>query len=272
MSEKINVLMSAYNEEKYLDKTIQSLLSQTFKDFNIIIIDDGSIDDTLHILRLYQKQYPKKIKIFTNLKNKGLTKSLNKGIKYCDAKYIARADANDFYNPNRLELQYMFLEENPKVAVVGTWREEWWPDTNKKRKVPLPILNEHIQKELVKGNCIGHSTTMIRGDVLRKYKYDNKFKFSQDSDLWARIGKEHELANLSIYLTCISRFDGSVTASKKKFDVLKNELKIRWKSYKNLDCPWWYFIYMLKPFIIFFASKWLIEKYINLKPTTKNEY
>ena len=115
---KVTVLMSVYNGEKYLQEAIDSILEQTFKDFEFLIINDGSTDKTGEILESY---HDLRIKIINNEKNIGLTKSLNKGLKLARGEYIARQDADDISMPERLEKEVEFLETHQDYAVVGAF-------------------------------------------------------------------------------------------------------------------------------------------------------
>ena len=115
---KVAVLMSVYNGEKYLREAINSILSQTFNDFEFLIINDGSTDGTADILKSYTDS---RIKIINNEKNIGLTKSLNKGLKIAKGEYIARQDADDISMPERLKEEVAFLEIHKDYAVVGTF-------------------------------------------------------------------------------------------------------------------------------------------------------
>ncbi|MDD4353774.1 MAG: glycosyltransferase family A protein, partial [Candidatus Nanoarchaeia archaeon] len=116
---RISVIMSAYNTERYIAEAIESILNQTFKDFEFIIIDDGSTDDSLKIIKRYVKK-DRRIKLIHNKKNIGLTKSLNKGLKIAKGQYIARMDADDISLPQRFQIQYDFLEKNKDIFLIGT--------------------------------------------------------------------------------------------------------------------------------------------------------
>lgn len=260
--------MGVYNEEDYVAKAIMSVMEQTYKPFQFIIVNDGSTDRTMDILKEAAERCPE-IKII-NKNNSGLTKSLNFGLHHCTGDYIARIDGNDTASSTRFEKQVEFLNNNPDHAVVGTWRIEFWEDGTPERKIRLPVTNEEIQRTLVKTSCIGHSTAMIRGDVLREFRYDKRFFTSQDNNLWATIGKYYKLANIPEYLTRVLRKDGSVTSSAPKWRTLKYTMIIRFKAYRNLDCPRWYIIFMIKPLIEFIVPKKLIGMYINIKKTTVN--
>ena len=260
--------MAVYNEEDYVAKAIVSVMEQTYKPFQFIIVNDGSTDKTADILKEATERYPE-IKVI-NKNNSGLTKSLNFGLHHCTGDYIARLDGNDTASPERFEKQVKFLEDNPDHAVVGTWRIEFWEDGTPERKIRLPVINEEIQRTLVKTSCLGHSTVMVVGDVLREFRYDKRFKTSQDNNLWTIIGKYYKFHNIPEYLTKILRKDGSVTLSAPKCRTLKYTMIIRFKAYRNLDCPIWYIIYMIKPLVEFIVPKKLIGMYINMKKTTVN--
>ena len=271
MNSTISVLMCAYNEKDYIAKAVNSILNQTYKAREIIIVDDASTDGTTEILEDFAKKY-KQIKLLKNYKNIGLTKSLNIGLAYSTCQYVARMDANDIALASRFDKQIQFLENNPDHAVVGTWREEFWEDGTPNRKIKLPITNKELQCALVKGSSIGHSTVMVRGGILRRLKYNEKFLTSQDNELWGRIGKNYKLANIPEYLTLILRQKNSVTANAPVLRTLKYQLLIRYQAYKNLDCPKWYIIFLFKPFLEAFIPTKLIQMYINMKKTTnKND-
>ena len=152
---RITVLMSVYNGEKYLKEAIDSVLSQTFKDFEVLIINDGSIDKTSKILKTYKDP---RIRIINNKKNIGLTKSLNKGLKLARGEYIARMDDDDVSKPNRLEKQFEFMEKNSKYAVVGSFIEIIDSKGNLSNKVERPIKPKDIGERLLKGSCIFHGS------------------------------------------------------------------------------------------------------------------
>src|SRR3989337_2996755 len=113
---KVSVIMSVYNGERHLRESVDSILNQTFQDFEFIIINDGSKDQSKYILESYKDE---RIKLIHN-KNMGLTKSLNIGISIAKGKYIARQDADDISEPERLKTQYDFMEANPGLGLIGS--------------------------------------------------------------------------------------------------------------------------------------------------------
>ena len=114
----ISVVMTAYNSEKYISDTIESILNQTYKNFEFIIIDDASIDNTWKIISKYAKK-DIRIRAFQNKSNQKVSYSSNKGIKKSRGKYIARIDSDDWAYPYRLKLQYDFMEKHPEVGISG---------------------------------------------------------------------------------------------------------------------------------------------------------
>jgi glycosyltransferase involved in cell wall biosynthesis len=156
---EISVLMSAYNAEKYIGQAIQSVLSQTFSDFELIIINDGSIDRTENIVDGFKDD---RIKYFTQI-NQGVSKSLNRGLKIANGKYIARLDADDICHPDRLEKQYKFMEENPSYVVCGSYTEVIDDDGNFIYTYKdIPTTNEEIQIQFEYKNCIVNSSSFYK--------------------------------------------------------------------------------------------------------------
>ena len=259
----ISVLMSAYNEEDWVEEAIDSILKQTYEDFEFIIVNDGSTDDTAEILASYEKR-DNRITVI-NQENKGLTKSLNKGLKHCSGKYVARMDANDIALPTRFEKQASFLEEHPDHAVIGTWREEFWENQDKKRSVHFPTRNQIIQRTLVKYCCLGHSTTMMRTSVLKDLQYNESYDLGEDYDLWTRIGESHKLANLPDDLMLIRRIPGSITTSKNKWKNFKYQMRIKLNAWLRLQTRWWDIIHIVRPIIVLLLPSKLVDVYVDWK-------
>ena len=182
---KISVVMSTYNAERYLAEAIESILNQTFKDFEFIIINDGSTDDSSKIIKNYAKK-DKRIVVINNKENIGLIKSLNKGIKRAIGKYIARMDADDISMPNRFQVQFDFLEKNQDIFLVGT--RAFLIDDSGKRLGKTHVKNDFkiIRKILESGNnCFIHSSIMFRkgSDV----RYREKAMHCEDYDLYLQL-------------------------------------------------------------------------------------
>jgi glycosyltransferase involved in cell wall biosynthesis len=195
---KVSVIMSVYNGEKYLRQAIESILNQTFSDFEFIIVDDGSTDKTFEILEGYMKN-DSRIKVIRNERNIGLTKSLNKAIKISQGDYIARMDADDVSLPERLEKQIELLKSNQNLGCVGCNALIIDDEGKPIKKVTLPKtnLNQYVQKR----NCFIHGTLTFPKYVIEEVQgYDEKMKLAQDYDLILRISKRYKLGLVDDFL------------------------------------------------------------------------
>uniref|UniRef100_A0A832DUR0 Glycosyltransferase n=1 Tax=candidate division WWE3 bacterium TaxID=2053526 RepID=A0A832DUR0_UNCKA len=190
---RVSVVMAAYNAREYLREAIESVLNQTFKDFEFIIIDDGSTDDTVEIIRSYRDPRI----VLHERSHQGLIATLNYGIKIARGEYIARMDTDDVSEPRRFELQVKFLDSHPDHAVVGTTTQII--DT-KGRTIDIsaePLRHEEIVQGLLVRNVLAHGSVMMREDAVRKVGgYDPEAIHAEDYDLWVRISREGKLANL----------------------------------------------------------------------------
>jgi glycosyltransferase involved in cell wall biosynthesis len=228
----ISVVMPAYNSEKTVGEAIKSVLKQTYRNFEFIIVDDGSTDRSLEIIKIYARK-DRRIKILHNKKNEGIAKTRNYGIKKSKGKYIAVQDSDDISSPRRFEKQVDFLEKNPDVGVVGSFIEIF--DNSKKirdiRKYPK---EDKKLREMIFFVCpIAQPSTMIRKETLEKVGlYDKKYPLSEDIDLWFRIGEKYKFSNIQEVLLKYRENPKSATGSKTKLiEKLANE--IRWKNRKN---------------------------------------
>jgi glycosyltransferase involved in cell wall biosynthesis len=191
---KVTVLMSVYNCERYLKKAVDSILNQTFRDFDFLIINDGSSDSTVEILKDYNDP---RIKIIDNKKNLGLTRSLNKGLRLAKGEYIARQDADDISLPQRLEKQTEFLSSNPRTAVVGSWTEVI-DEYDETKGIWRNITQPHLLKwRLLFSNQFAHCAIMFRKSAVKDIGgYSVELNSAQDYDLWLRISFSWEVANI----------------------------------------------------------------------------
>ena len=199
----VSVVMAVYNGEKYLADTINSILNQTFSDFEFIIVNDGSTDSTRDILSYYQEQ-DKRIRIIDNETNIGLTKSLNRGIVESIGKYIARIDVGDVCYPERFKKQVDFLEQNKNVCVVGSWGVFKDEQGNTIYNFKSHTDSKSIRKNALLGRVILHPSAMIRTNELKSIGgYNEKYYTNQDTELWLRMSKKWNLANIpEVLVSC----------------------------------------------------------------------
>lgn len=182
----VTVLMAVYNtEEQYLREAVESILAQSFKKFEFIIIDDGSDGGTKDIIKSYKDP---RIRLIENETNMGLTMSLNKGLKLARGKYIARMDADDISRRNRLTVQFKYMETHPEVAVVGCSMQVVGTGNILK---PVKCLNDEDRRvKLLFDNAgVFHPTAFMRKSFLENFgiRYNDRIKKAQDYDLWVKI-------------------------------------------------------------------------------------
>jgi len=208
-SPRVSVLMSVYNGARYLRDAVDSILGQTFTDFEFIIVDDGSTDETPAILNSYTDPRIVRLRNETNI---GLTRSLNKGLVVARGEYVARQDADDVSLPRRLAKQVEFLDGHPVIGLVGSAYEEFYEDGRLQRAVQMPLQPADIREQLFYGHCFCHGSAMARIRCLHAVgDYDEEYEVAQDRDLWLRLAERFDLANLPEVLYKLRISVGSVT-------------------------------------------------------------
>lgn len=220
MEPKVTVLMPVYNGEKYLREAIDSVLSQTFSDFEFLIINDGSTDNSVEIIKNYNDS---RIRLIHNDKNRGIVFSRNRGLEESRGEYIAILDCDDIAYPRRLEKQLKFLDAHPDFGVIGSWVKlidsagqptgVIWKNRISPEKIPSFLLF---------GNCFAHSSTIIRAKAIPPELYQ-PFEISCDYDLWIRMSKKWKLWSLPEILTKYRVHQKGV--SKSKQELLNQEIK-----------------------------------------------
>jgi glycosyltransferase involved in cell wall biosynthesis len=191
---KVSVIMAVYNAAQYVGQAIDSILAQTFTNFEFLVVNDGSTDDTYEILYAYDDP---RISILTNENNVGLAKSLNRGISKARGEYIARQDADDSSHPERIMQQARYLDEHPEIGVVGAATRWMDGDDNLMKIWPLGQDNAEIQKLLISTCPLIHGSTMFRRQCFEEIGgYDTSMRTGQDYDFWLRISETWDMTCL----------------------------------------------------------------------------
>ena len=212
---RVSVLMPAYNAEKYIGEAIESILNQTFTDFEFIIVNDGSTDNTAKIIEEYAAK-DKRIKFVNNSKNKGLISVLNEGLDLCHGEYIARMDSDDIALPERFAKQVAYMDMHPECGVCGTWAKKFGAGIKENN---LMKYQEKVKllDFLIYGSLVIHPSSVIRKSVLvdNNIKYDSKYKYAEDYALWIEIVKYAEIHNLQEVLLNYRWHDSNVSVVNK---------------------------------------------------------
>jgi glycosyltransferase involved in cell wall biosynthesis len=234
---KVSVVMPAYNAAAYLDEAIRSILTQTFRDFEFIIVNDGSSDDTRSILDKYQK-LDSRIRVY-HQENRGMISALNRGCRLAGGRYIARMDADDISCNNRLERQVEYIEKHPHIGILGSWicmekngsvAGTWRPPTGPKT----------LKWTLFFGVCVAHPSVLMRRRVIEHLDfYRAEATHGEDVDLWLRASAITEFGNVPEVLLKYRVWEGSTSQVLRQ---PRRETHVRLlasfiKEYLNVDPP-----------------------------------
>ncbi len=218
----ISVVMSCLNSELTIARSIKSILDQSYPHFEFIIIDDGSRDNTSEIIKSFAEK-DNRILFLQNNINKGLSYSLNRGIKKAKGEWIARMDADDFSDPDRLYQQYKYLEKNPHIDVLGSGMTRVSDNGDLIDQVSLYAYHKEIVKNIFDKPPIYHPTALIRKSVFEEHGYYNEsIAWAEDADLWYRIYDRVTFHNLQIPLV-VYTMKGRISQK-----IWINNIKIKW--------------------------------------------
>jgi glycosyltransferase involved in cell wall biosynthesis len=189
---RVSVLLPCYNAVTTVVEAVDSILSQDYDDFELVIINDGSTDQTQALLDRYAGS--PRVRVLQQ-ENRGLISTLNHGLETCEGEYIARMDADDIAMPDRLRRQVEFMDANPDVVCCGT-AVEYFGDRQGIKK--LPVTHEACIDTLLLGSCFAHPAVMLRKDILVSFgiSYDKTALYAEDYALWCELAKVGRLANL----------------------------------------------------------------------------
>lgn len=231
----VSVLMPAFNAEKYIGQAIESILNQSFKDFELIIADDYSTDNTWKIIEKYVKR-DKRIKAIKNKKNLYIAGNRNKLIKLAQGKYIAWQDADDISLPKRIEHQYEFMEKYPSVGIVGGYLQ-FFDDKGNSSIRKYALDDKTLRKYIFRFSPVAQPSAMIRKRCFDEFGYYNlKYPPAEDIDMSFRIGTKYKFANLQEIVIKYRETNNSATFKKlKKIEL--DTITIRKKYSKNIYYP-----------------------------------
>lgn len=259
MTPKVSVIMGIYNCASTLQEALDSLYAQTFQDFEIILCDDGSKDDTYALAEKNQQEHSN-IVLLKNEVNKGLNYTLNKCLKYAKGKYIARMDGDDISLPERFEKEYQFLEKNPQYAIVSTTMKYF--DESGVFKIGHVKQGEPNMPDFVKGTPFCHAPCMVL-----KTAYDEVSGYSdspwlmrvEDYHLWMKMylkGFKGFRLNEPLYMM---RDDRNAVV-RRNFRNRRNEAYVKYLICRNFKLPFYKYVWCLRPILIWLMPQFLYNK------------
>ncbi len=208
----VSVLLPVHNGARYLESAARSILNQTHRDLELLVLDDGSTDGSGEMA---QALGDPRVRVMRSDRNQGLPATLNRGLAAARGEIVARQDADDLSHPRRLELQVAFLQLNPDVGLVGT--QAWVIDEHARciGSVEHACEHESLVWELLFDNAFAHTSVAFRRDLVAKTHggYDTAWPYNQDYDLWVRLARTTRLANLPERLVAWRSHPASMTLS-----------------------------------------------------------
>lgn len=245
----ISVIMGIYNCETTLDDAINCILNQTYKNIELIMCDDGSTDGTLAIAEKYKEEYPDKIVVIKNDRNRGLNFTLNHCLKYAKGNYIARMDGDDLCSPTRLEEELKVLQENKDIAIVSTGMEYF--DEAGVWGSYLP--KEYPEKgDFMRGTPFCHAPCLVRKeayDAVSGYSESKWLVRVEDYHLWFKMYRAG-FRGKNIRKCLYQMRDDRNAYSRRKFRHRLNETYIRILAIREFKLPVWNYIYVMRPIIV----------------------
>jgi len=221
----VSIVIPLDNGEKYLAECLDSVFAQTYPNWELVIINDGSSDGTENVILRYQD---KRIKYLPNHTNKGIIFSLNRGLQESNGVYIARLDADDVALPSRIEKQVEFLTKNPEYVMCGTYFQTIDSSGRFLKKVEFPANNRDAQSFLLLHNCFCHSSIMMRTNIAKELRYDENFQICEDYDLWVRISRIGKIINLPEFTTLYRVHENNISTRKSEIMFMHvNEINKR---------------------------------------------
>ncbi|WKK66706.1 glycosyltransferase [Lutimonas zeaxanthinifaciens] len=266
---KLSVIISVFNGEQYLAESLDSVLHQSFNDFELILIDDASKDQSRRIIEQYSNLDSRIIPIY-NQSNVGLTANLNKGIKKARGELIGRMDADDVAFPLRFEAQISYLDSHPEVDLVGSSAIVIDGKGHELSLRSVPEFHKDILSMLPKANPVTHSTVIFRKDRFARISfYNENYPIIQDYEMWFRaIGKGLKFHNLQETLLAY-RMDKNYI-DRKSMNYRWCDFKLRIKSFKHIDLPFFKYYYALIPLILGLTPKRFYPHLKKTDPRVKN--
>jgi glycosyltransferase involved in cell wall biosynthesis len=242
---KVSVITIVFNGEEFIESAIRSIASQTFADFEHVIVDDGSDDGTAEVLTEWSER-DRRIKV-VHQENSGIPRSYNRALEMAQGEYIAILDADDLAFPTRLEEQVSFLDGHRAVGLVGSAELAMEVTARRFWLVNHPVEDRDIRRSWVHQQVFTHSATMVRRQTLQEVgHYDENLPVGCDPDLWLRIIEKWKAANLPAPLV-LRRYHAKQVSRTRRFNIVALNVRMKWMSIRKLKLPAYYYLYLIFP-------------------------
>lgn len=251
---KVSVIMPVYNGERYLRQSIGSILAQSFSDFELIIVNDGSTDGTAMIISSFADP---RIRTLVNENNSGIIIALNKGLEAATGVYLCRMDADDVSLPDRLMKQVGYMDAHPDIAVLGAGVIFIDPAGNTIRLMKFPESPEAVRRSMLVHNPFAHGSVCMRRAVVSEMgNYNLQFLHNEDYDLWLRLAAHgHRMANLPDPLV-LRRIHPDAITVEKTAELARYRLKTLTHAIFSYFRKPSYLIFLVRPFFAHLYRKW----------------
>lgn len=255
----ISVIMGVYNCETTLSDAIESIINQTYADWELIICDDGSQDNTYQVATKYANELPDKITVISNEKNLGLNLTLNKCLTIAKGEYIARMDGDDICCTSRFEEEIAVLKTEPNIAIVSS-DMTYLDETGVRVRTSQPQYPTKF--DFLKGTPFCHAPCMVRREAYERvggYSVSKRLLRVEDYHLWIKMYKAGFRGENIGHTLYTMRDDGNAY-SRRKFKYRINEAYVKYLAVKELKLPWWGYIYVLRPIVVGLLPKGIYAK------------
>lgn len=258
---KVSIIMGIYNCEDTLEESIKSVINQSYENWELVMCDDCSTDNTLFIAKNYEKRYPDRIKVIKNEINLTLGPTLNKCLEVATGEYIARQDGDDLSHKDRLKKQVEFLMNNKEYDMVGSWMISF--DENGENGIHQLKQEPEIKDLVTHCTTFAHATIMIKSEVMKELKGYNENTYAkqlEDYELWSRFffnNKKGYNIQESLYYV---REDRNAY-KRKNINRRLRSIKMRFITNRMLNIPLNLYVYILKDILALFIPNFIFQKY-----------
>ncbi len=251
----LTILISVHNGAETLQKCLESIVNQSFQDFSVLAINDGSTDQTREILEAYQRQLgSERFAIISHGQKRGLTKSLGEGLAKIKTPYTARIDSDDWWEKSKLEKQMTFLESHPACGIIGTNYVNVLG--NREFPVRLPESDASIRASILKRNPFAHSAVVFRTSLVQSIGgYDEEIKYGQDYDLWLRALPATSFHNIQEFL-CYRTIGNGISVEQQRKQAWQG-IRTQIKYVRRYDLPFRFYLPIFELFLVVITPSFL---------------